>query len=153
MFTSVLRIPSLTCCCKRFRSFVLNTLHSISLHSGWQVRSFMDASSVSDHSFPRIKQSLLKSAQLLRMLHQPAFISFHSLHSFRPLSLNHFRNPTAAHSTYSTYMRVRLPTHCRTVASRPLAHAHFNATAARKSTVLPRHGLHPHSSSIVAISC
>jgi len=88
LFTSVLRIPSLTCCCKRFRSFVLNTLHSISLHSGWQVRSFVDASSVSDHSFPRIKQSLLRrlsfkvcftSQPSFRSIRYTPFVLFHSI--------------------------------------------------------------------------
>ena len=159
-----MRIPSLTCCCKRFRSFVLNTLHYITLHSGWQVRSFVDASrqrrvyaersrSISDHSFPRIKQSLVP-----RLSFQKCFTSQPSFRSIRyalfdPHSLNPFRNPTASYSAYSTYMQVRLLPHCRTVASRTLAHAQFYATASRKSTVLPRHGLHPHSSSIVTISC
>jgi len=124
MFTGNLRIPSLTCCCKQFRSFVLNTLHYITLHSVWQVRSFVDASSVSDHSFPRIKQSLVP-----RLSFQKCFTSQPSFRSIRyapfdPHSLNPFRNRTAAHSAYSTFMQVRLLPHGRTVASRTLALTH-----------------------------
>lgn len=97
MLTGNLRIPSLTCCCKRFRSFVLNTLHSISLHSVWQVRSFVDTSFVGDHSLPRIKQSLVP-----RLSFKICFTSQPSFHSIRyapfdPHSLNPFRNPTAAY--------------------------------------------------------
>ena len=124
MLTGNLRIPSLTCCCKRFRSLVLNTLHYISLHSIWQVRSFVDASSVSDHSFPRIKQSLVPRLSFQKFFtSQPSF-RFIRYAPFDPHSLNPFRNPTAAHSAYSTSMQVRLLTHSRTVASRPIATAH-----------------------------
>jgi hypothetical protein len=99
---------TLTCCCKQFRSFVLNTLHSISLHSVWQVRSFVDTSFVGDHSFPSLKQSLVPRlsfyfAPLVETAQSSGFTSLPSFRSIRyapfdPHSLNPFRNPTAASS-------------------------------------------------------
>ena len=94
------------CCCKQFRSFVLNTLHSISLHSVWQVRSFVDTSFVGDHSFPCLKQSLvprlsfyfaplIETAQSSGFTSQPSFRSIR-YSPFGPHSLNPFRNHTAA---------------------------------------------------------
>jgi hypothetical protein len=93
------------------------------------------------------------SAQLLRMLHQLAFISFHFIKLFSSSFTQSLTQPSAAHIAYSTFMRVRLLSHSRTIASRTLAHTQFNATATRKSTVLPRYGLRSHSSSIVTIIC
>ena len=140
MLTGNLRIPSLTCCCKQSRSFVLNTLHSISLHSVWQVRSFVDASSVSDHSFPRIKQSLVP-----RLSFQKCFTSQPSFRSIRyapfvPHSLNPFRNFTAAY-LYGSQVTANAPFFCLPAAS--FRTCHVTATVKHENPKQRNPSVHP----------
>ena len=115
------------------QSIVLSLLVPSSLFrhlSGWQVRSFVDASSIGDHSFPRLKQSLLWSAQLLLCavgrnrakyrLHQPAFIPLHftTIRFFIPHS-----TPFATPQQHTCMAARLLPSHLFS-ARRPLSSTH-----------------------------
>ena len=106
-----------TCCCKPCHSlFITSSLlpHYITctfrLHKFPQVRSFLDASFVSDHSFPRTKAARLVEAMQLSSSASPAETYFTSISHSIPFvihsssihhSLHAFHNPTAAHKTFS----------------------------------------------------
>ena len=114
--------------------------------SVWQVRTFRTPafaqSTLRCPKSTRIKQSLLR-----RLSFQKCFTSqpFKDVLQSRPPLVS--RHPIPFATPQQQIAPISLPCGfaCQqysTVASRPLAHAHFNATASRKPTVLPRHGVH-----------
>ena len=116
-----LYLPHLPCCYKPCRSlFITSSLlpHYITctfrLHKFPQVRSFLDASFVSVHSFPRTKAARLVEAMQLSRSASPAETYFTSISHSIPFvihsssihrSLHAFRNPTAAYWPIPAYFR------------------------------------------------
>ncbi len=140
------------CCCRPFihcfTTFLIR-LSFHSLHSVWQVRSFVDTSFVGDHSFPRIAQPYCSSLTISAVHKNASPASLHFAHSTTaPFVIPFIRSFHALHSPTAAHSMVPSIT-----SSAPFFRAGRLLSHIPRHSVLPRKTPHNVIHSTIFVSC